>query len=319
MGLVTLPEMKRYKYNLSFAAGCLAAGGTMGILIPPSGAFIIFGIITGVSIGKLFIAGIIPGILMALLFSAWIPISITLDTRKKIIAGISVPKAGVYTLSEKLAITVKIFPFIVIVAMVLGSLYTGWATPSEAAAVGAFLVLLAAIGLYKMYRPKDILNILMRTTRESTMIMMIIATSFLFGAVLTNLYIAQTLAQNIVAMEVNRWMIMFLINILLLVAGCFLPPVAIILILSPILHPIITGLGFDPIWFGVLMTLNLEAGLITPPVGLNLYIVKGIAPDIPLSTVLRGSIPFILLLFLGMLILCFFPGLATWLPGKMIL
>lgn len=151
------------------------------------------------------------------------------------------------------------------------------------------------------------------------MIMMIIATSFLFGAVLTNLYIAQTLAQHIVAMEVNRWIIMLMINILLLVAGCFLPPVAIILILSPILHPIITGLGFDPIWFGVLMTLNLEAGLITPPVGLNLYIVKGIAPDIPLSTVLRGSIPFILLLFLGMLILCFFPGLATWLPGKMIL
>jgi C4-dicarboxylate transporter, DctM subunit len=159
----------------------------------------------------------------------------------------------------------------------------------------------------------------MRTTRESTMIMMIIATSFLFGAVLTNLYIAQTMAQNIVAMEVNRWIIMFLINILLLVAGCFLPPVAVILILSPILHPIVTGLGFDPIWFGVLMTLNLEAGLITPPVGLNLYIVKGIAPDIPLSTVLKGSIPFILLLFLGMVILCFFPGIATWLPAKMIL
>lgn len=150
------------------------------------------------------------------------------------------------------------------------------------------------------------------------MIMMIIATSFLFGAVLTNLYIAQTLAKEIVALEVNRWMVMFLINILLLVAGCFLPPVAIILILAPILHPIVTGLGFDPIWFGVLITLNLEAGLITPPVGLNLYVVKGIAPDIPLSTVLRGSIPFILLLFLGMFILCLFPGLATWLPAKMI-
>ncbi|MFH1715914.1 MAG: TRAP transporter large permease subunit, partial [Planctomycetota bacterium] len=122
----------------------------------------------------------------------------------------------------------------------------------------------------------------------------------------------------IVVLEVNRWVIMFLINVLLLVAGCFLPPVAIILILSPILHPIITGLGFDPIWFGVLMTLNLEAGLITPPVGLNLYIVKGIAPDIPLSTVLRGSIPFILLLFLGMFILCLFPRLATWLPAMMI-
>jgi TRAP-type C4-dicarboxylate transport system permease large subunit len=126
------------------------------------------------------------------------------------------------------------------------------------------------------------------------------------------------LAQQIVALEVNRWVIMALINVLLLVAGCFLPPVAIILIICPILHPIITGLGFDPIWFGVLITLNLEAGLITPPVGLNLYIVQGIAPDIPLATVLRGSMPFILLLLLGMLILCFFPQLATWLPAQMI-
>jgi C4-dicarboxylate transporter, DctM subunit len=174
------------------------------------------------------------------------------------------------------------------------------------------------MGLYKIYRPKEILNILMRTTRESTMIMMIIATSFLFGAVLTNLYIAQTLTQIIVAMEVNRWIVMFLINVLLLIAGCFLPPVAIILIISPILHPIVTGLGFDPIWFGIVMTLNLETGLITPPVGLNLYIVKGIAPEIPLSTVLWGSYPFILLLFLGIFILCLFPGLATWLPGMMI-
>jgi C4-dicarboxylate transporter, DctM subunit len=318
IGTMGIPEMRSRGYSSELATGIITGGGTLGILIPPSVTMIVYGLATETSIGKLFIAGIIPGILVALLFCAWIPIANILDTRKKVIAGVSMPKADVYTLSEKMAITFKIFPFIVIVAMVLGSLYTGWATPSEAAGVGAFLVLLAAIGLYKMYRPKDILNILMRTTRESTMIMMIIATSFLFGGVLTNLYIAQTLAQNIVAMEVNRWVIMFAINVLLLVAGCFLPPVAIILILSPILHPIITGLGFDPIWFGVLMTLNMEAGLITPPVGLNLYIVKGIAPDIPLSTVLRGSFPFILLLFLGMLILCFFPGLATWLPDKMI-
>jgi TRAP-type C4-dicarboxylate transport system permease large subunit len=150
------------------------------------------------------------------------------------------------------------------------------------------------------------------------MIMMIIATSFLFGAVLTNLFIAQTLTHMITEMQVNRWVTMFMINVLLLVMGCFLPPVAIILIVSPIIHPIVKTLGFDPVWFGVLMTLNLEAGLITPPVGLNLYVVKGITPDIPLSTILWGSLPFIILLFLGMVILCFFPQLATWLPGLMI-
>jgi C4-dicarboxylate transporter DctM subunit len=318
IGTMGIPEMRNRGYSRRLATGIITAGGTLGILIPPSVTMIVYGLATETSIGKLFIAGIVPGLLMTVLFSIWIPVAHSLDRKRRIASGLSLPKAESYSLSEKLAITGKVFPFFIIVAMVLGSLYTGWATPSEAAAVGAFLVLLAAVGLYKMNRPKDILNILMRTTRESTMIMMIIATSFLFGAVLTNLYIAQTLAQQMVAIHVNRWVVMFMINVLLLVAGCFLPPVAIILILSPILHPIITGLGFDPIWFGVLMTLNLEAGLITPPVGLNLYIVKGIAPDIPLSTVLEGSVPFIFLLFLGMVIICFFPGLATWLPAMMI-
>ncbi|RJR20084.1 MAG: TRAP transporter large permease [Desulfobacteraceae bacterium] len=318
IGTMGIPEMRSRGYSKRLAAGIISAGGTLGILIPPSVTMIVYGLATETSIGKLFIAGIFPGILMTVLFALWIPFANILDRRKKISEGVSLPNADFYSLSEKLSITFKVFPFFVIVALVLGSLYTGWATPSEAAGVGAFFVLIAAICLYKMYRPKDVMNILMRTTKESTMIMMIIATSFLFGAVLTNLYIAQSLAHSIVAMQVNRWVIMLMINILLLVAGCFLPPVAIILILSPILHPIITGLGFDPIWFGVLMTLNLEAGLITPPVGLNLYIVKGVAPDIPLSTVLEGAFPFILLLFVGMVILCFFPELATWLPAMMI-
>jgi len=318
IGTMGIPEMRRRGYSEGLATGIITAGGTLGILIPPSVTMIVYGLATETSIGKLFISGIIPGILMTLLFSLWVPISKILDARRRASAGLSMPETHAYTLAERLSITVKVFPFIVIVGLVLSSLYTGWATPSEAAAVGAFLVLIAAMAFYKMYRPGDIMNILMRTTRESTMIMMIIATSFLFGAVLTNLYIAQTLAQVIVAMEVNRWIIMLLINVLLLAAGCFLPPVAIILIVSPILHPIITGLGFDPIWFGVVITLNLEAGLITPPVGLNLYVVKGIAPDILLSTVLRGSVPFVLLLFLGIFILCLFPELATWLPNRMI-
>lgn len=318
IGTMGIPEMRRRGYSEGLATGIITAGGTLGILIPPSVTMIVYGLATETSIGKLFISGIFPGILVSLLFAAWIPISTILERQRSAAAGVPASARETFTLKEKLQSTGRVFPFILIVGLVLSSLYTGWATPSEAAAVGAFLVLVAAMALYKLYRPRDVFNILMRTTRESTMIMMIIATSFLFGAVLTNLYIAQTLAKEIVALEVNRWMVMFLINILLLVAGCFLPPVAIILILAPILHPIVTGLGFDPIWFGVLITLNLEAGLITPPVGLNLYVVKGIAPDIPLSTVLRGSIPFILLLFLGMFILCLFPGLATWLPAKMI-
>ncbi|MGE5256905.1 MAG: TRAP transporter large permease, partial [Hyphomicrobiales bacterium] len=255
---------------------------------------------------------------MTALFSVWVPFAFLRGRRQNLAASALMPEEKAYSLRERLSITAKVLPLVIVVALVLSSLYTGWATPSEAAAVGAFLVLVVAIIFYRIYRIRDLTNILMRTCRESTMIMMIIATSFLFGSVLTHLYIAQTLAQQIVALEVNRWLIMALINVLLLVAGCFLPPVAIIVIICPILHPIITGLGFDPIWFGVVITLNLEAGLITPPVGLNLYIVQGIAPDIPLTKVLRGSIPFILLLFLGIVILSIFPQLATWLPARMI-
>jgi C4-dicarboxylate transporter DctM subunit len=318
IGTMGIPEMRQRGYPEGLATGIITAGGTLGILIPPSVTMIVYGLATETSIGKLFIAGIIPGLLMTALFSVWVPFAFLRGRRQKLAASALMPEEKTYSLGERLSITAKILPLVIVVALVLSSLYTGWATPSEAAAVGAFLVLVVAITFYRIYRIRDLANILMRTCRESTMIMMIIATSFLFGSVLTHLYIAQTLAQQIVALEVNRWLVMALINVLLLVAGCFLPPVAIIVIICPILHPIITGLGFDPIWFGVVITLNLEAGLITPPVGLNLYIVQGIAPDIPLTKVLRGSIPFILLLFLGIVILCFFPQLATWLPARMI-
>jgi tripartite ATP-independent transporter DctM subunit len=318
IGTMGIPEMRKRGYPEGLATGIITAGGTLGILIPPSVTMIVYGLATETSIGKLFIAGIFPGLVMTALFAAWVPFAFSRHRRQKLAAGFVMPVDLAYSLSERLSITAKILPLVIVVALVLSSLYTGWATPSEAAAVGAFLVLVVAMIFYRIYRVQDLMNILMRTCRESTMIMMIIATSFLFGSVLTHLYIAQTLAQQIVALEINRWLIMALINVLLLVGGCFLPPVAIILIICPILHPIITGLGFDPIWFGVIITLNLEAGLITPPVGLNLYIVQGIAPDIPLATVLRGSVPFILLLLLGIVILCVFPQLATWLPAQMI-
>lgn len=322
IGTMGIPEMRKRGYSDGLATGIIAAGGTLGILIPPSVTLIVYGIATETSIGKLFIAGIIPGIMVAALFCIWVyrvqRKANRLALSDSITAGAAAPVEDHYSLSEKIRSSIKVIPLILVVIVVLGSLYTGWATPSEAAGVGAFLIFLTVAVVYKTYKPAAIMDIMLRTTRESSMIMMIIATSFLFGSVLTNLYIAQSLAHAIVSLEISRWMVMGLINVLLLVLGCFLPPVAIILILSPILHPIITGLGFDPIWFGIVMTLNLEAGLVTPPVGLNLYIVQGVAPDIPISVVLKGVIPFILLLFVGILILCFFPELATWLPSKMI-
>ncbi|MBN2808147.1 MAG: TRAP transporter large permease [Deltaproteobacteria bacterium] len=322
IGTMGIPEMRKRGYDEGLATGIIAAGGTLGILIPPSVTLIVYGIATETSIGKLFMAGIIPGLMVAALFSLWVfwvqrraGNRLTADAA---LTGKALPDKEHYTLGEKLRASIKTIPLMIVVCLVLGSLYTGWATPSEAAGVGAFLILITVALLYKVYKPSAIMDIMLRTTRESSMIMMIIATSFLFGAVLTNLYIAQSLAHAIVDMGVSRWMVMGLINLLLLVLGCFLPPVAIILILSPILHPIISGLGFDPIWFGIVMTLNLEAGLVTPPVGLNLYIVQGVAPDIHIGKVLKGVVPFIVLLFVGILILCIFPDLTTWLPSRMI-
>ena len=318
IGTMGIPEMQKRGYPDGLATGIITAGGTLGILIPPSVTMIVYGMATETSIGKLFIAGILPGLLMTVLFASWVPFSYLRSRKSQTAAGLETPPEKAYGLAERLSITIKILPLVIVVVLVLSSLYTGWATPSEAAGVGAFLVLVVAMVFYRIYRVRDLKAILMRTCKESTMLMMIIATSFLFGSVLTNLYVAQTLAQIIVELDVNRWVIMALINVLLLMGGCFLPPVAIILIICPILHPIITGLGFDPIWFGVVITLNLEAGLITPPVGLNLYVVQGIAPQIPLYRVLRGSIPFVLLLLLGIVVLSVFPQIATWLPNKMI-
>ncbi|MGA7874758.1 MAG: TRAP transporter large permease [Desulfoferrobacter sp.] len=320
IGSTGIPELRKRGYDASLACGIICAGGTLGILIPPSVTMIVYGIATETSIGKLFIAGILPGLMITTLFCAWI-LLVYMKKRRKL-EDTGNPSAEVlfetFTLSEKLSASVKIFPFLLIITLVLFSLYGGWATPSEAAGVGGFCILLVAMVIYKAYTPAKFKEIMLRTLKETTMIMMIIAMSFLFSSILTELYITQTIAESLVKIETSRWVIMFFINIMLLVVGCFLPPVAAILILAPILHPVITRLGFDPVWFGVIMTVNLEVGLITPPVGLNLYVIQGIAPDITIDKVLRGSFPFVVLLILSIVIVSIFPGLATWLPAQMI-
>jgi TRAP-type C4-dicarboxylate transport system permease large subunit len=168
-----------------------------------------------------------------------------------------------------------------------------------------------------MWSPKQWWAILRDTTRESVMILMIIAASVIFGYMLTSLYLTQTLALAIAALDVNRWVLMGLINVFLLVAGCFIPPAAIILMTSPILLPIITAAGFDPVWFGVILTINMEIGLISPPVGLNIYVINAIAPDVPLMKIMRGAFPYVLCMIVAIVILSAFPAIATWLPDHM--
>ncbi|HZS67956.1 MAG TPA: TRAP transporter large permease [Burkholderiales bacterium] len=311
IGKMGIPEMRRRGYPDDVATGSICAGGTLGILIPPSITFILYGIATETSIGRLFLAGVMPGLLLTGLFMVW-----TLFIIWKRGFRAHAPDFR-YGWKEKFQSIPKIAPFIAIIIGVMWVLYGGVATPSEAAGVGAALCVLCAVLIYRMWSPEKWWQILRDTTRESIMILTIIAAAVLFGYMLTSLYLTQILAQSIAEMHVNRWVLMGLINVFLLVCGFFIPPAAIILMTSPILLPIITAAGFDPVWFGVILTINMEVGLIHPPVGLNIYIVQAIAPDVPVTRVMWGTIPYVLCMFLAIVILCVFPEIATWLPDTL--
>jgi C4-dicarboxylate transporter, DctM subunit len=311
IGKMGIPEMRRRGYDADLATGAIAAGGTLGILIPPSVTMILYGIASETSIGRLFIAGILPGLLLTALFMAW---ALFLSWKR----GTRVADAQrVYSLAEKLELLPKLLPFIAVIVGVVYALYGGIATPSEAAGVGALLCLLMVIVIYRVWTPADLWAILRDGLRESGMLLMIIGTSILFGYMMSSLQVTQAVAQSIGEMHVNKWVVLAAINLLLLVAGCFLPPAAIILMTTPILMPVITAAGFDPIWFGVVLTINMELGLITPPVGLNLFVINSITPDVRLPTILKGALPFMLCMVLAILILCVFPEIATWLPRKL--
>ena len=308
IGKMGIPEMRQRGYPASLATGAIAAGGTLGILIPPSITMIVYGIATETSIGRLFMAGLIPGIMLMLLFMAW-------SWFYAYTRGYNFVEADKhFTLREKLVILPKILPFLALIVMVLWALYGGVATPSEASGVGAMVCILLVVIIYRVWQPAKLWEIVRSATRESVMLMMIIGMAGLFSYMMSSLYITQGIAEWIAALDVNKWVLLFYINVFLLVAGFFLPPVAVILMTAPTIVPIIIQSGFDPIWFGVILTLNMEIGLITPPVGLNLYVINGIVKDVDLKTVLWGALPFMLCLVLGIVLITLFPQIATWLP-----
>ncbi len=308
IGKMGIPEMRKRGYDADLATGAIAAGGTLGILIPPSITMILYGIASETSIGRLFLAGVLPGLLLTGLFMAW---ALFLSWKR---GTVLVDANRVYSLKEKFELVPRLLPLMAVIVGVVYALYGGIATPSEAAGVGAALCLAMVIVLYRVWRPMDLWSILRDGLRESGMLMLIMGTSILFGYMMSSLQVTQSVAQAISEMHANRWLILAAVNLLLLVAGMFLPPAAIILMTTPILMPVITAAGFDPIWFGVVLTINMELGLITPPVGLNLFVINGITPDVRLPTILKGAFPFMLCMVVAILILCVVPEIATWLP-----
>ncbi|SOC83020.1 TRAP transporter, DctM subunit [Ensifer adhaerens] len=312
IGKMGIPEMINRGYPNSVATGSIAAGGTLGILIPPSVTLIVYGISTETSIGRLFMAGVIPGVMLTAMFMAWA----VFDCKRK---GYVFDAAGLrYTMKERLATLPRILPFLVIIAGTLYVLYGGIATPSEAAGAGAMLTLLVVVIAYRLFKFKPVAHIFSSAMRESVMIMMIMAAAELFAFALSSLYITQSIATFIADLEVNRWVLLAIINVFLLVCGMFLPPVAVIVMTAPMLFPIITQAGFDPYWFAIILTINMEVGLITPPIGLNLFVINAIAPKIPTRDILWGALPYVIVMFIAILILCIFPGIATWLPNQML-
>ncbi len=323
IGGIGIPEMRRRGYSPALSTSLIAHGGTFGILIPPSITMILYGVATETSIGKCFIAGVIPGLLLVGLSCIWVGV---IFVYRRIIP----PKPGAlyyiqekrgtesFTFKERMVSLIRVLPFVLLIFGIMGSLYGGWATPSEAAGLGAILSLFFVITIYKVYQPKQLWKIFIKALNESTMILMIMAAALLFAYVSSDLYATQTLGALILKLHAGKWGIIVIINIFLLILGCFLPPAAVILMVAPMLLPVIKGLGLDPVWFSVIMTVNLEMGLVTPPVGLNLYIVKDIAPDIPMSQVLLGMLPFFIIDILVITFTCIWPQLALWLPNKMI-
>ncbi len=311
IGKAGVPEMLRRGISPALATGSICAGGTLGILIPPSITMILYGIATETSIGRLFLAGIVPGALLVLFFSAYAWLSTLLSRR-----GVQVDDAR-YSFAQKVSGLGRVSPFIAIIAAIAWAMYGGLATPSEVAAISAVLALVLVFAIYRAYRREDLWRIFGETVRESTMILMIIGAAAIFSYMMSLLYVTQAAAQALVDLGLNRWVLMLAINAFLLLAGCFLPPVAIILMVMPILQPVLEANGFDLIWFAVILTINMEVGLITPPVGLNLYVLKGVAPQVSLPTVLWGALPFVMIMLATMVLLAFVPGLATWLPDRM--
>jgi tripartite ATP-independent transporter DctM subunit len=302
----------------------IAAGGTLGILLPPSITMILYAVASEQSLGRLFLAGIGPALLMVGLFATYASWRYSRETQKAraVRAGGGATSVLLeqerYTIRQRFAALPRVLPFVLLLTGVMIALYGGFATPSETAGLGALLALMLIAGIYDTWRPGQLHPIMVNTIRESSMLMLIIGMSLFYSYVMSYLHVSQSVAEWIVAQHLSRWLLLAAILVLVVVLGFFLPPVSIILMTAPIILPPLKAAGFDLVWFGVVMTIVMEMGLIHPPVGLNLFVIKNIAPDIPLSDVIWGVMPFVALMTLSIVVLCLGPEIALWLPDKLI-
>lgn len=309
MGMVALPEMKKYNYDPALATGTVASGGSLGILIPPSSIFIIYGILTEQSIGKLFISGVLPGLLLASLFTTAILVQVKLNPKLG-------PPSEKIPFLDKLKSIKHMWPVLSLFFVIMGGLYMGVFTATEAAGIGAFGAFLAGL-LNRRLTWQKLIAAFLEAMRSTAMIFVIVIGAMIFGYFLAASRFTSELANFVAGFDVSRYLIFAGIIIVYIILGCLMDTMAMVILTVPIFYPLIVKIGFDPIWFGVVMVLISEMGVVTPPVGINVYVVHGIAKDVPMFTIFRGAMPFFIMMIVCIVILTIFPQIALFLPNLM--
>jgi len=307
MGRVAFPAMKQLNYNPQLMYGAVAGGGTLGILIPPSIIMIIYGGMSNVSIGRLFFGGFITGILLALMFMTYVAVW------ARISPSIAPPSDEIISWRERFKALSGLITVFVIMVVVFGGIYLGIMTPTEAAAIGALAALIIATVRRRMSL-RVLADSLWGTLIMSSMILMIIAAAAIFGYVVHYLRIPVLLMEWVSDLGVSPYVVLLFVCLLLYVLGCFIEGTSVLIILTPILVPLMVSVGFDPVWFGIIFVINIEVALITPPVGLNLFVIKGVEPESRFGQIFMGAVPFVVMMTIMIVILAAFPQLALWLP-----
>ncbi|MFD1037331.1 TRAP transporter large permease [Virgibacillus byunsanensis] len=302
IGKIAIPEMVKENYSKKLSYGLSAIGGSLGILIPPSIPLIVYASLSGASPGKLFIAGIVPGVLIATLLIIWTVIKSPVNQSSE-----GTISKGHYK-STFMAIPEMLLPLIV-----LGGIYAGVFTPTEAAAVGVVYAFIITMLIHKSIKLKDLLHILIESVRTSSMLLMIVTGALIFGAALTLMGLPQFLSAEILGLDVSPWIVLLMMNIIWLLMGFFLEVVSIMLITTPIFFPIAMSLGFDPIWFGIIMVLNMELAVITPPIGMNLFAIKSLYPKEKMGTIIQGVAPYALFILFVLILVWVFPKIPLFL------
>ncbi len=310
IGTVALPALEERKYDEKLVLGTIAAGGTLGILIPPSINMIVYGAITNTSIGKLFIAGIVPGLLLAAMFMLAI---VLLCVMRPSLAGV---KEAVPPLSQRLRALCDLIPPGLVFFVVMGGIYMGWATPTEAAAIGVVMSLLVA-AWYRKLSFAMLHESFLAATRTTAMVLLIILGAFFLNYVVGILGVPQAVSSYVAALGTTPIETMWILVILYIVLGCFLETLSMMIATVPVIVPLVVSLGFDPVWFVIFLVLMMELSLITPPVGMNLYVVQGIRGKGSITDVIRGSLPFVVIMLILVALIIYFPGIALWLPSHL--